>query len=105
MARRYRYSFAKKKESGKGKWSAAIAVLSVVLFLTAIYASFWLEKKYEFIAGGVCLFTAMLTVYGFILGLRSFSEKNCTHVTSIIGSITNGVFMVAWLGFYLIGLR
>lgn len=104
MARRYRYSFAKKKEAKKGKWSVGIAVFSLLLFITAIFASFLLELKYGFVVGGICLFAALLSIYGFFLGLVSFSEPDSMHRTSIIGSIANGVFMVAWLGFYLIGL-
>lgn len=104
MARRYRYSFAKKKEAKKGKWSVGIAVFSLLLFFAAVFVSFWLNGQYGFVAGGICLFAALLSVYGFILGLLSFSETQCMHRTSIIGSIANGVFMAMWLGVYLIGL-
>lgn len=104
MARRYRYSFARKKESKRGKWSVGIAVLSLLLFFAAIFASYWLRRKYGYVAGGLCLSAALLSIYGFILGLMSFSEQNCMHRTSIVGSIANGVIMTAWLGFYLIGL-
>jgi fatty acid desaturase len=104
MARRYRYAFVKKKEAKKGKESTGIAVLSFLLFLGAVTASFLLGTEYGALVGGLCLFAALLSVYGFILGLMSFSEEHCTHRTSIIGSIANGVFMVAWLGFYLMGV-
>ena len=78
MARRYRYSFTKKKEAGKG--------------------------QYGFVTGGVCLFAALLSIYGFIMGLLSFSEAGKGHKTSIIGSITNGIIMILWLGIYLTGV-
>lgn len=104
MAKRYRYSFAKKKEAGKGKWSVGIAVTSLAIFIAAFFASFLLEQKYHFVVGGLCLFAAALSIYGFLLGALSFSEKDRMHRTSIIGSIANGIFMLAWLGFYLVGL-
>ena len=50
--------------------------------------------------GGICLFAALLSVYGFLMGISSFSEEKCTHRTSIIGSILNGIFMVGWLAFF-----
>ena len=41
--------------------------------------------------------------YGFLMGISSFSEEKCTHRTSIIGSILNGIFMVGWLAFFFDG--
>ena len=81
MAKRYRYAFAKKKEAGKGKLSAGLAVASFLLFLAAL-----------------------LSVYGFIMGLLSFSEENCKHHTSIIGSIANGFITVGWIFLFLMGV-
>ena len=57
-----------------------------------------------FIVGGVGLFATLLSVYGFIMGLLSFSEEGRSHKTSIIGSISNGIIMIIWLGIYLTGL-
>ena len=87
MARRYRYSFTKKKEAGKGKVSVTMAVISLILFCGAVTAAFLLEGQ-----------------YGFIMGLLSFSEAGKGHKTSIIGSITNGIIMILWLGIYLTGV-
>lgn len=104
MAKRYRYSFTKKKEAGKGKLSVGLAAGSALLFVTAVVAAFLLEGKLGFLVGGVGLFATLLSVYGFIMGLRSFSEENRSHKTSIIGSITNGVIMIVWLGVFLTGV-
>ena len=87
MAKRYRYAFAKKKEAGKGKLSAGLAVASFLLFLAAVLLSFFLEGR-----------------YGFIMGLLSFSEENCKHHTSIIGSIANGFITVGWIFLFLMGV-
>ena len=105
MARRYRYAFAKKKEAPGGKLSTGLAITSFVLFFTAVFTSFLLEGGYGFLIGGICLFAALLSVYGFIVGLTSFSGEQYMHRTSIIGSISNGLIMLAWRGFFLMGLR
>ena len=34
----------------------------------------------------------------------SFSEEERMHRTSTVGSILNGVIMVGWLGFFLMGV-
>lgn len=104
MARRYRYAFAKKKEAAKGKLSVGLAIASFVLFGTAVLTTFFLEGSYGFVVGGISLFAALLSIYGFIMGLVSFSEEKRTHRTSIIGSIVNGILMVGWLCFFLMGV-
>ncbi|HJB28099.1 MAG TPA: hypothetical protein IAA06_04810 [Candidatus Blautia faecavium] len=104
MARRYRYAFAKKKEAAKGKLSVGLAAASVILFAAAVLTSFILEGGYGFVVGGISLFAALLSIYGFIMGLASFSEEKRMHRTSIIGSIVNGIVMIGWLCFFLMGL-
>ena len=104
MAKRYRYSFTKKKEAGKGKLSVGLAAGSFLLFAAAIILAFLLEGSYGFIVGGIGLFATLLSVYGFIMGLMSFSEEGKSHRTSIVGSITNGIIMILWLGVYLTGV-
>ena len=103
MAKRYRYSFVKTKEAEKGKLSVGLAAASLILFLAAVLTAFALDGAYGFIVGGICLFATMLSAYGFILGLLSFSEKRM-HRTSVVGSILNGIIMVGWLGFFLMGV-
>nr|WP_177297250.1 hypothetical protein [uncultured Blautia sp.] len=104
MAKRYRYSFTKTKEAKKGKLSVGLAAVSLLLFAVAVMLSFGLNEKYGFIIGGICLFATLLSVYGFVMGLSSFSEEKRMHRTSIVGSILNGIIMVGWLGFFLMGV-
>lgn len=104
MARRYRYALVRRKEAGKGKLSVGLAAASVLLFFAAVIITYFLGGQYPFIAGGICLFATFLSVYGFIMGLMSFSEVGRMHRTSIVGSIFNGVLMVVWLGFFLMGV-
>ena len=96
MAKRYRYSFTKKKEAEKGKLSAGLAVTSCMLFIIDVVLAYSLGGSVGFIVGGVGLFATLLSVYG--------SEEGRSHKTSIIGSISNGIIMIIWLGIYLTGL-
>lgn len=104
MARRYRYAFAKKEEARKGKLSVGLAAASFLLFLAAVALAYLLEGRLGYIVGGIGLFAMLLSVYGFIMGLASFSEVKRNHRTSIIGSIGNGLIMVGWLGLFLMGV-
>ena len=104
MARRYRYSFTKKKEAKKGKLSVVLAEASFLLFIAAVALAYFLDESLGFLVGGVGLFAALLSVYGFAMGLLSFSEEGRSHRTSIIGSISNGLILIVWIGVYLTGL-
>lgn len=104
MAKRYRYSFAKLKPSPDAVWSVGLAAASVVLFFAAIGISFATEGKIPGIIGSVCIFAMLISVYGFIQGLKSFSDKKCSHNLSTAGAIANGIIMIGWLGLFLIGV-
>ena len=104
MARRYRYAFAKKKEAQKGKLSTGLAAASLILFITAVLLAFFMNGEFGYIVGGVSLCAMLLSIYGFAMGLKSFSEENRTHRTSMIGSIANGIIMIGWLGIVLLGI-
>ena len=101
MAKRYRYAFAKKREAQQGKLSAVLAAVSLVLFVTAVLLAFFLQG---YIVGGISLCAMLLSVYGFAMGLKSFSEENRTHKAGMIGSIANGIIMIGWLGIFLMGI-
>lgn len=81
-----------------------MAAASLVLFVAAILVAFVRDGNGGVITGGICIFAMLLSVYGFIQGLRSFSIEHTAHRFSIIGSIANGMIMVSWLGLFLIGV-
>lgn len=104
MAKRYRYAFAQQKEAPGGKLSLGLAVASAVLYVMAVLFSAFLGEKGAGLVGGICVFAALLSVYGFIQGLRSFSGGKYAHRFSIVASIANGILMVSWLALYLLGV-
>lgn len=104
MVKRYRYSFTKKKESARGKASVGTAFLSAVLFVLAVVFAVFAPRQYWFVTGGICLFASLVAIYGFIVGLAGFMEKDTSHNTCIFGAIANGLIMIFWLGMFLGGL-
>ena len=76
----------------------------MVLFLAAVMLACVFNGELGYIVGGISLFAMLLSVYGFIMGLLSFSETGRNHRTSMIGSILNGMIMIGWLGMYLLGM-
>ena len=106
MAKRYRYAFARQKESEGGILSTALAAASLLMFLVDLILScmFMGEGIAGPIMGGVSVCGMLLSVYGFIQGLRSLARKNRRHTYSTAGAIANGVIMVGWLCLFLLGL-
>ena len=105
MKRKYKYSFAKKQPAQEGVVSTGLGVFSLLLFLAAVIVSMVLKESGGAIAGGLGLLSMLLSIYGFILGMRSFREKEKNYRYSIIGALGNGIFAVCWLGIVLAVFR
>lgn len=105
MAKRYRYSFAQQKQAEGGIYSLVLAVVSFILFLAAVAVSFFLQEYVisQALIGGISVCAMLLALYGFIMGMVSFSAKDRIHSLCTAGAIANGLIMVGWLGLYLLG--
>lgn len=102
--KRYKYAFAKQKHSSGGILSSIFAGISLFVLGGCAIASLAFHGKGGIYLGAMGLAAMCISVYGFILGLRSFSEKNRDQLYCKIGSVGNGVLMVLWLGLFLVGI-
>lgn len=102
--KRYKYSFTKKRHSRGGIESSVFALASCLIFLGASVCSLAMKGNGGMYLGAAGLVAIGLSVIGFILGLRSFSEENKDFLYSKIGSVSNGVLMVIWLALFLVGI-
>ena len=105
MARKkYNYNFVRKPSEG-GKEALYMAGASVFLFLLASVVSFAFRGNGGIFLGAAGLFSFLLLGYGFYVGMKSFKEEQVSHRMSVLGSITSGGMLVAWLALFLIGVR
>ncbi len=104
MARKTMYSFEEKHQSANGKAATALGAASLVFLLAMVYASYYTRGHAGLYAGAFGVCGLVLGFAGFVLGIYSFSEKNCKHTYPKIGSVLSGVAFVCWLGLYLIGI-
>ena len=103
MARKkYNYNFVRKQSEG-GKEALYMAGASV--FLLSSVVSFAFRGKGGIFLGAAGLFSFLLSGYGFYVGMKSFQEEQVSHRMSVLGSITCGGMLVAWLALFLIGVR
>ena len=102
--KRYKYSFTKQKHSEKGVVSTVLAGISLGLLLISAICSLCFHGKGGIYLGAAGVLAMGISIYGFYMGLKSFSEKNRSQVFSKVGALGSGVLMVVWLALFLVGL-
>lgn len=100
-----RYKFIEKQHSKGGLESVILAAVSLAIFIITVLISYGLGGNAGIYVGGLAIVAALLAVFGFVIGMKSFREKGVSPMFSIIGSIGCGVVMVGWLTLYLAGVR
>ena len=102
--KRYKYSFTNKNHAAKGVVSTVCAGISLGVFCVASLCSLAYHGNGCIYLGAMGLAALGISIYGFIMGLRSFSEKHKNQRFCKIGAMANGVIMVIWLALFLVGL-
>ena len=102
--KKYKYAFARQKHSQKGIISTVFAGLSLGLFGVSSLCSLVFHGKGGIYLGAMGLAAMVLSIYGFVLGLHSFSQKNRNQLYCKIGAVANGSLMVIWLALFLVGI-
>ena len=100
-----RYKFVKKEQSKGGRDATIMAGIAAALFLVSIAIAYFMEGQAGVFVGGFSLVAALISVYGFIVGMRSFGEKDVSYLLTVVGSIGCGIIMVAYLTLFLAGIR
>ena len=102
--KRYKYSLTNKNHAAKGVVSTACAGISFGILCVASLCSMAYHGNGGIYLGAMGLAALGISIYGFIMGLRSFSEKHKNQRFCKIGAMANGVIMVIWLALFLVGL-
>lgn len=106
MADKRRYRFTEKVQSKDGIFSFRMAVLSFLLLVADVIFSFAMGGKAGYLAGVIGLVAFLFAVYGFYIGMKSFSDnKKASPLFPVIGSISSGVLVVVWMTLFLSGIH
>jgi len=103
MARRQKYKFAKKQYAKNGKYSTMIAGASVLILVISVLLSFLFRGQAGVVVGGLGLMSMLLSIYGFVLGVRGYSEKKCSYRYCTVGTIANGLICILYLAMVSVG--
>ena len=99
------YTFTKKDYAKGGRDATILTVCAAALLAAAIAIAYFMEGHAGVYVGGLTLTSALISLYGFVVGMKSFTEKDVSPLLSVIGSIGCGVIMVACLTLFLAGIR
>lgn len=102
--KKYKYAFARQQHSQKGIISTVFAGVSLGIFCISSLCALIFHGKGGIYLGAMGLIAMVLSIYGFVLGLRSFSQKNRNQLYCKIGAVANGSLMVLWLALFLVGI-
>lgn len=105
MAKKYKYSFAGKKEVREGRGAIVLSALALTLFFVSLIFSYISEGNAGILVGAFGLFSFLCSIYGFWLGLSALKTRQKGHATAAIGSITSGMIAIVWLAVFILGLK
>lgn len=104
MADRKKYRFIETLPSKGGLAAMRLAAVSFVLFVIDVAISFAQKGQAGSYIGGIAVTAMLLSIYGFYVGMKSFSEKGVSPRTSVVGSIGCGIMAILWLLLFLTGI-
>ncbi len=105
MAKKYKYSFAGKKEVREGRGAIVLSALALALFFAAITVSFISEGNAGRISGAFGLFSLLCSGYGFYLGMSVLKTRKKRQGIAAAGTITSGITAILWLAVFILGLK
>lgn len=101
---RRRYKFTDKSQSAGGIFSTILAVMSMGLFVTAVWLSYRQKGNGGLFIGLMGIMSMFLSAIGLYSGIKSFQEEEIFFLFSWVGSIMNAAMLVGMVMVFLIGL-
>ena len=99
-----KYKFSDKNETLGGTISTILGMISLSLLVYGLSISFRANGDAGVSLGSIGLSSAMLAIFGCVIGLISFKEEDKFYLLSKIGSMLCGIISVFMLGVLLMGL-
>lgn len=99
-----KYKFSDKNQTLGGSISTLLGLLSLALLIYGVYISFQANGKAGTQLGSIGLCSAMLALFGCVIGLISFKEPEKFYLLSKVGSLLCGILTVFMLAVLLMGL-
>lgn len=86
--------FVGKKNATGGIASTILGLLAMILLGVAIYLSFLEKGNGGKIVGAIGVLVIVISLFGTILGIKGFKEKEKYYLYSVIGTLLCGILFV-----------
>jgi len=87
--------FTKKKHPSIAIMATVLGAISLIAIVYGIIASFTMAGAVPHRYGAALILTLVYTVVGLVMALYSFKIQEAFHLFSIIGTVLNGVCLLA----------
>lgn len=96
--------FQGRKHSMHGILSMILGIIVICGLITISFISGMNQGNGNYLVGMIGLMLFVISIAGFIIGIRSFKEKDIFYVAPMIGVGCNGITMVFLFVLYIIGI-
>ena len=104
FTRRGNIKFKGREHSKRGILSLLLGLLSLITFVVISFVSGVAKGKGGIELGLIGLLCAACSVVGFLIGIKSFKEKDIYLVAPIMGLGLNGVMLIVYFCLYIVGI-
>jgi hypothetical protein len=98
------FKFSGRKHSIKGMISSILGGLSCIAILTLSYVSSLTAGNGSIIIGVIGMVLFVISIVGFVLGIKACKEKEIYYTTPIIGLVINGFLSIVYFTLYMVGI-
>ena len=96
--------FRKKEHSKKGIISTVISIIAWCIFIAVSIYSTITEGNVEKIIGVIGILDALLALFGVVLAIKGFQEREVVYGFSIVGTLFSGTLFVIYFILYFMGI-
>ena len=104
MNRRRGYKFTNKRHTRRGLISSGISFFVLLLLSGLFYLSYRQAGDVGSYAGFLGFLSMLASAVGLWMGVKSVEEEDQFYLFSYVGSILNGLLLVAWIILYVLGM-
>ncbi len=104
LRRKGTIKFQGRTHSKRGILSLILGILVIVAVMTASFISGLNKGNGGLFLGVIGLLSFAIAICGFVLGIKSFKEKDIFFVAPVLGVGSNGIMTVVLFCLYIVGL-
>lgn len=104
FTRRNSYKFKGREHSKHGIIAMLLSLFVFICFTVISFISGSNQGNGGMELGLIGIACAAIAVWGFIIGIKSFKEKDIYFTAPIIGTVLNGIMIVVFFSLYIVGI-